>query len=219
VILVRWFNSLLRQTVTALLVLVTLTVVTGVVYPLAVYGVGHLPGLAGKAEGSVVRVNGQPVGSQHIGVDLTPANPNQDPYFHGRPSYSALDSSNPTDPKNALAPGNPDSSGGTNFAESNDNEVKLVQERQAAIAQRESVPASMVPPDAVTASASGVDPDISPAYAYLQVPRVARVNHLPDQVVRQAVDRLVQGRSLGFVGEPTVNVLDLDLAVHNLTQH
>jgi K+-transporting ATPase ATPase C chain len=215
----RWFNSLLRQTVTGLWVLLALTLATGVVYPLAVYGIGHLPGLADKAEGSVVRVNGQPVGSQQIGVDLAPANPDQDPYFHGRPSYSALDSNNPTDPKNALAPGNPDTSGGTNYAENNPNEITLVQQRQAAIAKREGVPGSMVPPDAVTASASGVDPDISPAYAYLQVPRVARVNHLSDQAVRQVLDRLVHGRSLGFVGEPTVNVLDLNLAVHNLTQH
>jgi potassium-transporting ATPase KdpC subunit len=216
---VRWFNSLLRQTVTGLWMLLALTVVTGVVYPLAVYGVGHLPGLAGKAEGSVVTVDGRAVGSQHIGVDLTAANPDQDPWFHTRPSYSAIDSSNPTDPKNALAPGNPDTSGGTNYAEGNDNESALVQERQAAIAAREGVPEDMVPPDAVTASASGVDPDISPAYAYLQVARVARVNHLPEQAVHQIVDRLLQGRSLGFVGEPTVNVLDLNLAVHNLTQH
>lgn len=215
----RWLNSLLRQTVTGLWLLLALTVVTGVAYPLAVYGVGHLPGLAGKAEGSIVRVNGQPVGSQRIGVDLTPPNPNQDPWFHGRPSYSALDSGNPTDPRNALAPGNPDTSGGTNYAENNDTEVKLVQERQAAIAQRENVPVSLIPPDAVTASGSGLDPDISPAYADLQVARVARANHLPEQAVRQAVDHLVQGRSLGFVGEPTVNVLDLNLAVHRLTQH
>lgn len=213
----RWFTSLLRQTLTGLWVLVALTVVTGVVYPLAVYGIGHLPGLAGKAEGSIVRVNGQAVGSQEIGVDLTAANPNQDPWFHGRPSYSAIDSNNPTDPKNALAPGNPDTSGGTNYAEDNDNEIKLVQERQTAIAKRENVPVGMIPADAVTASGSGVDPDISPAYAYLQVARVARVNHLPDQAVRQVVDQLVHGRSLGFVGEPTVNVLDLNLAVHNLT--
>jgi potassium-transporting ATPase KdpC subunit len=201
---VRWFSSLLRQAGAGLRLLLVLTVVTGVLYPLAVWGVSRAPGLRDKAEGSVVQAQGRPVGSEQIGVDLTAADPKNDPWFHTRPSASASD---------PLGPGDPSTSGGSNLAADNPKLVDLVQKREAAIADREGVPENQVPADAVTASGSGVDPDISPAYAYLQVARVARVNGLPERVVRQIVDAHVQGRALGVLGEPAVNVLDINLAV------
>jgi K+-transporting ATPase ATPase C chain len=219
VISVRWFSALVRQTLTGLWMILAFTVLCGVAYPLAVYAVGHVPGLAYRAEGSIVRIDGKAVGSQEIGVDLKAANPRHDPWFHTRPSASALDSGNPTEPANALAPANPDTSGGTNYAEDNPNQIKLVQERKTMIANRENVPESAVPVDAVTASGSGLDPDISPAYAYLQAARVARVNGLPEREVRQLVTARIQGRGLGFVGEPVVNVLDLNMAVQRLVRH
>ncbi|WP_137815580.1 K(+)-transporting ATPase subunit C [Gandjariella thermophila] len=206
----RWFSSLVRQTGAGLRLLLVLTVVTGVLYPLAVWGVSRAPGLVGKAEGSVVRAGGRPVGSALIGVDLTAADPAHDPWFHTRPSASAND---------PLGPGDPSTSGGSNLAADNAKLVDLVRKRRAAIADREGVPEAAVPVDAVTASASGVDPDISPAYADLQVARVARVNGLPEQVVRQIVDGHVRGRVLGVLGEPAVNVLDLNLAVRQAVQH
>lgn len=217
-ILVRWFSSLMRQTWAGLRVLVLFTLITGVLYPLAVWGVSRAPELRDKAEGSIVRVNDQPTGSQLIGVDLAAKDGNHDPWFHTRPSNSAINSQNPTDPNNALAAGDPSTSGGSNYAQSSDTQVKLVQERKTAIARREGVRESQVPPDAVAASASGVDPAISPAYAYLQVRRVARENGLSEQQVRQLVDQHTQGRGLGFLGEPTVNVLDLNLAVQQLAK-
>lgn len=203
----RWLSNLLRQTGAGLRLLLVLTVLTGVLYPFAVWAVSRVPGLESNAEGSIVSVNGQPVGSQRIGVDLSPADPNHDPWFHTRPSATASD---------PLGPGDPSTSGASNLAADNPKLVQLVQERKAAIAQREGVSPDQVPPDAVTASGSGLDPDISPAYAYLQVPRVARENGLPEQQVRQIVDHHIQGRALGVLGEPTVNVLDLNLAVRAL---
>lgn len=203
----RMFTTLLRQSGAALRLMLVMTVLLGVLYPLAVWGVSRVPGLQAKAEGSVVRVDGRPVGSQLIGVDLRAADPNRDPWFHTRPSAGS---------DGPLGPGDPSTSGASNLAADNPKLVGLVQQRKEIIAGREGVLVSQVPPDAVTASASGLDPAISPAYAYLQAARVARVNGLAPQVVRHLVDQHVQGRALGVLGEPTVNVLDLNLAVQNL---
>ncbi|WP_027941862.1 K(+)-transporting ATPase subunit C [Amycolatopsis taiwanensis] len=200
-------SNMVRQAGAGLRLMLVLTVLAGVLYPLAVWSVSRLPGLENKAEGSIVYVNGQPVGSAEIGVDLTPADPRHDPWFHTRPSGTAGE---------PLGPGDPSTSGASNLAADNPKLVQLVQERRDAIAQREGVPADQVPPDAVTASASGLDPAISPAYAYLQISRVARENGLSEQQVRQLVDGQVQGRALGVLGEPTVNVLALNVAVQQL---
>ncbi|MGH3764208.1 MAG: K(+)-transporting ATPase subunit C [Pseudonocardiaceae bacterium] len=197
-------SALLRQAGAGLRVLLVLTVLTGVVYPLAVWGTAHLPGLASRAEGSQLELDGQPVGSALIGVDLVAADPNTDPWFHTRPSASASD---------ALGPGDPSTSGGSNKATSNPELTKLIEQRRTLIATRETVAPSAVPPDAVTASASGVDPHISPAYAALQVPRVARVNGLSEQRVRDLVDAHTDRPFLSFLGEAGVNVLRLNIAV------
>jgi K+-transporting ATPase ATPase C chain len=199
------FTLLWRQTGAALRMLLVATVLLGLAYPLAVWGVSRLPGLNGPAEGSVlVGPDGTPAGSSLIGIDPVPADPAADPWFHTRPSASAED---------VLGPGDPSTSGGSNQGGFSDKLLDQVQQRRAAIAAREGVAPDRVPPDAVTASASGVDPDISPAYATLQVARVARVTGLPEATVQQLVADATTPRPLGFLGAPTVNVPQLNLAL------
>jgi potassium-transporting ATPase KdpC subunit len=196
---------LLRQGGAALRMLLAATVVLGLVYPLAVWGVSRLPGLNGPAEGSVVTASGgTAAGSSLIGIDPVPADPGADPFFHTRPSASAED---------VLGPGDPSTSGGSNQGGFSDKLLGQVEQRRAAIAAREGVAPGAVPADAVTASGSGVDPHISPAYADLQAARVARVTGLPELQVRQLVADATGGRVLGFLGEPTVNVTRLNLAI------
>jgi potassium-transporting ATPase KdpC subunit len=196
---------LLRQFGTALRVLLVATAVLGLAYPLAVWGVSRLPGLNGPAEGSIVTApDGTPAGSSLIGVDPVPADSAADPYFHTRPSSSAED---------VLGPGDPSTSGGSNQGGFSDTLLGEVEQRRTAIAARENVAPEAVPADAVTASGSGVDPHISPAYADLQVARVARVTGLPPEQVRRHVAAATDGRALGFLGEPAVNVTRLNLAI------
>jgi potassium-transporting ATPase KdpC subunit len=198
-------TMLWRQTAAGLRVLLLMTVLCGIVYPLAVYGVAHLPGLAGNAEGSQLTApDGTPAGSSLIGVDPVASDPAADPYFHTRPSASAED---------VLGPGDPSTSGGSNDSGFNEDLLAAVEQRRATIAQREGVDPALVPPDAVTASASGVDPDISPEYAQLQVARVARVTGLSEAEVQRLVAEYTDGRSLGFLGSPGVNVTELNFAV------
>ncbi len=200
-----------RQTATALRLLLVFTVICGILYPLAVWGVSRIPGLSDRAEGSVLTAaDGTPVGSSLIGIDPVASDPAADPYFHTRPSASA---------DGVLGPADTSTSGGSNLGGFNSNPVKgglleTVIERRTLIAAREGVEAAIVPPDAVTASGSGLDPHISPQYAALQVARVARVTGLSAQQVAALVAGATDGRILGFLGEPTVNVTELNLAVH-----
>lgn len=187
-------NTLVKQTWAGLRVLVVMTVLLGILYPLAVWAIARIPGLEGNAEGSVVTQNGQAVGSSLIGVDPVPADPAHDPWFHTRPS--------------AVTPEMP--SGASNKGPYNEDLVKAIQERRAAIAEREGVSPGQVPPDAVTASGSGLDPAISVAYADLQIARVARVTGLPVDRVKQLVEANTSGAGIGV---PGVNVLQLNLAV------
>ena len=203
-------NSLARQTLAGLRILVVLTVLLGIVYPLGVWAISRLPGLAANAEGSVVTVDGQAVGSDLIGIDPVAKDPAHDPWFHTRPSAVARDLDGSTD---VLGPADPSISGGSNKGAFDDDLVAAVGERREIIAAREGVRPDQVPADAVTASASGLDPDISPAYAELQIRRVARVNGLSEDQVRQLVDDNTDGRGAGVLGEPGVNVLKLNLAV------
>jgi potassium-transporting ATPase KdpC subunit len=191
-------TTLWRQAVTGLRVLVVFTVLVGIAYPLLTWSVTRLPALSGPAEGSVVYAkDGTPAGSSLIGIDPVATGP--DPYFHTRPSASVTD-------RTAV-------SGGSNKGTFNQDLLDTINQRRQQIAAREAVPEAAVPPDAVTASGSGLDPDISPAYAALQVPRVARVTGLPVDRVRELVAQATDGRVLGFLGEPTVNVTELNLAV------
>jgi K+-transporting ATPase ATPase C chain len=197
-------STLRRQTGTGLRLLILFTVLCGIVYPLVVWGVSRLPGLSGHAEGSLVTQYGTVAGSTLVGVDPVPTDPAADPYFHTRPAASAED---------VLGPADTTTSGGSNKAADSTDLLDAVSRRRALIAQREGVAPEAVPADAVTASASGLDPDISPAYAQLQVARVARVSGLPQAEVEGLVAQATDGRILGFLGEPTVNVTELNLAV------
>jgi K+-transporting ATPase ATPase C chain len=198
---VNLVNTLVKQTWAGLRVLVVLTVLLGILYPLAVWAIARIPGLEGNAEGSVVTQNGQAVGSSLIGVDPVPADPAHDPWFHNRPSALS---------KDALGPGDPSTSGASNKGPYNEDLVKTIQERRDAIAKREGVSPDQVPPDAVTASGSGLDPSVSVAYADLQIARVARNTGLPVDRVRQLVEQNTTGAGIGV---PGVNVLQLNLAV------
>jgi potassium-transporting ATPase KdpC subunit len=199
------FSTLRRQTLTGLRLLLVLTVACGLVYPLLVWGVARIPGLSGNAEGSLLRdADGTVVGSSLVGVDPVPADPGADPWFHTRPSASSED---------VLGPADTSTSGGSNLAGDSADLRAAVDQRRAQIAAREGVDPAAVPADAVSASASGLDPDISPEYAALQVPRVARVTGLPQERVAELVADATDGRVLGFLGAPTVNVTELNLAV------
>jgi K+-transporting ATPase ATPase C chain len=197
-------TNFVKQAFAGLRLLLVLTVITGILYPLAVWGVSRIPGLQGNAEGSVISVNGAAVGSGLIGVDLVAADPNNDPWFHTRPSALSADPLGPADPSSSLA---------SNKSALNPDYTAVVQERRNAIAAREGVSPDQVPQDAVTASASGLDPQISVAYADLQAARVAKVTGVPVDRVLQLISANTDGRGLGFLGEPGVNVLMLNLAV------
>ncbi|MGH3787737.1 MAG: K(+)-transporting ATPase subunit C [Pseudonocardiaceae bacterium] len=198
-------TTLLRQAAAGLRLLLVMTVLCGLAFPFLVYGVSRLPGLQAKAEGSLVEVDGRVVGSELIGIDPVAAGA-RDPYFHTRPSASS---------EEVLGPGDPSVSGGSNLAGDSLDLLDSVTERRRLIATREGVRPADVPPDAVTASASGVDPHISPAYAQLQVARVARVAGLSVDEVRALVAEHTTGRALGLLGDPAVNVLALNLAVQD----
>lgn len=192
-----------RQTWTALRVLLVLTVLLGVVYPLAILGVGQAVFPAG-ANGQLVRVDGEIVGSALIGQSF--ADENGDPlpeWFQSRPSAAG-------DGYDGAA------SSGSNYGPENETLIEAIGDRQQAIAARDGVTIADIPADAVTASASGLDPHISPEYALLQVDRVAEARGLPAADVRALVERFVQNRDLGYLGEPTVNVLLLNLALAEL---
>ena len=181
--------SNVRQLVASLRMLLVLTVLLGVAYPAAVWGIGRLA-FSDQANGSLVRRDGVVVGSSLLGQDFSDAR-----FFQGRPSASEY------------AGG---VSGGSNLAAGDPSQVKAVAERSAAYGTTDSAP---VPADALTASGSGLDPHISPANARAQAGRVAASNGLDTSEVLQLVAANTQGRSLGFLGEPRVNVLELNLAV------
>ncbi len=190
-------SSTLRQAWVALRFLVVMTVLLGIVYPVALWGIGRA--VPGTADGSFVTgPSGTVVGSSLIGQSF-----DGDTWFHPRPSAAG-------DGYDAL------SSSGSNLAMDNPDQIDAVTQRKAAIAAEDRTDPSAIPPDAVTASGSGLDPDISPEYAYLQVARVAEARELDPTAVRQLVDQHVTGRTLGFMGEPRVNVLELNLALERM---
>jgi potassium-transporting ATPase KdpC subunit len=193
----------LRQHWAGLRVLLVLTVLLGIVYPLAVVGVGQLL-LRGHSNGSLVSSAGHVVGSRLIGQSFTDGKGKPLPqWFQSRPS-AAGDGYDPT------------ASSASNLGPNNVDLVKSIKARRAAAAKLDGVTPHSVPPDAITASGSGLDPQISPAYAYEQVARVATVRGLDPSKVKVLVASQVQGRGLGFLGEPTVNVLELNLALAGL---
>jgi potassium-transporting ATPase KdpC subunit len=199
-----------RRHLAALRALLVLTVITGILYPLVVLGIGQLV-FPAQAGGSLVRADGHVVGSSLLGQAFTDAQGNPLPqWFQPRPSAAV-------NPDNKHDPGyNPLFSGPSNLGPSNPVLIKSIDARRAAVAAFNGVPPASVPPDALTASASGLDPDISPAYAYLQVNRVAKARGLNPAVVRALVRAHLQGRTAGILGEPRVNVLELNTALARL---
>ncbi|QHC58632.1 potassium-transporting ATPase subunit KdpC [Rathayibacter sp. VKM Ac-2760] len=190
----------LRQYAVALRAMLVLTVALGILYPLAITAVGQVA-FAGQANGSTLSVNGETVGSSLIGQSFTDADGNPLPeWFQSRPSAAG-------DGYDASA------SSGSNLGPENEDLVASIEERRAAIAEFNGVDPTEVPADALTASASGLDPHISPAYAELQVARVAEARGLSEESVRSLVAEHTQGRDLGFLGEETVNVLELNIAL------
>lgn len=184
----------------ALRAMLVFTAVLGLAYPLVVTVIGQLA-LPAHANGSLVTVGGKTVGSTLIGQSFADAKGNPLPeWFQPRPSAAG-------DGYDAGA------SGGSNWGPENADLTKAITERKKAIEQSDGATAEQIPADALTASASGLDPQISPAYALLQVSRIAQERGLSEGAVRTLVATSIQERDLGYLGDPTVNVLELNIAL------
>jgi potassium-transporting ATPase KdpC subunit len=198
---------MLREIRPAIVVLVALTLITGLVYPLAMTGIAQVI-FPYQANGSMIEQNGKVIGSELIGQNFT-----SDKYFHGRPS--ATTAPDPKDPTKTIpAPYNATNSGGSNLGPSNKALVDRVKGDVAKL-QKEN-PGTPVPIDLVTTSASGLDPNISPEAALFQVPRIAKGRNLPEDRLRELVEDNTDDRLFGLLGEPSVNVLKLNLALDRL---
>jgi K+-transporting ATPase ATPase C chain len=204
----RTSRALLRQLRPAIVLTLVLTVLLGIGYPLLTTGVAQAV-FPSQANGSIIYVNGKPIGSKLIGQYWT-----QPQYFHGRPSATINLQGTP-------APYQANNSGGSNLGPTNSTLIQTVQQRIADLkAENPDVaPGTPIPADLVTASASGLDPDISVAAAYYQIPRVAKARGLSQDAVRRIVDTHITGRFLGIFGEPRINVLELNLALDGITAH
>jgi K+-transporting ATPase ATPase C chain len=195
---------MLKEIRPAIVLVVALTLITGLFYPLVMTGIAGVI-FPDQARGSLVERDGQVIGSALIGQAFA-----GDGYFHGRPS--ATTAPDPADStKTVPAPYNAASSGGSNLGPTS----KALSERLAAdVAKlKQENPGAAVPVDLVTTSGSGLDPHISPAAALFQVPRVAKARNMPEDRLRQIVNEHVESRLLGLLGEPRVNVLALNLAL------
>ena len=198
---------MLREIRPAIVVLIALTVITGLLYPLAMTGIAQVL-FPRQAEGSLIERNGHVIGSALIGQNFA-----GEKYFHGRPSATTAPDPNDAS-KTVSAPYNAANSGGSNLGPSNKTLIDRVKaDMEQLKADNPSMP---VPADLVTTSASGLDPDISPEAALFQVPRVAKARNLTENRVRQLVVDHTEDRFLGVLGEPRVNVLKLNLALDDL---
>ena len=184
-----------KHLITAFLMTIATTILLGMIYPLVVYGLAQLF-FRDKANGQIITRNGQAIGSRIIAQPFTSAK-----YFHPRPSGagSGYDAAN---------------SGGTNYAPTNHQLIDRVQADAKTL--HEENPNQPIPVDLITTSASGLDPEISPAAAEFQIPRVARERGMAESAVRELVQKYTYQRDLGLLGEPRVNVLELNLALDDL---
>jgi len=191
----------------AIVMIVAMTVITGIVYPLLMTGIAQAV-FPYQANGSLIEKDGKVIGSALIGQNFT-----SDKYFHGRPS--ATTEPDPKDPtKTVPVPYAADNSGGSNLGPTSKALVDRVKDDAAKLAAEN--PNTPIPSDLVTTSASGLDPDITPAGALFQVPRVAKARGLAEEKVRQLVEDHIAGRLFGIIGEPHVNVLKLNLALDDM---
>jgi K+-transporting ATPase ATPase C chain len=214
--------SVLRQHLAGLRLLLIFTVITGIIYPVVMWGLalGLFPR---QANGSLVSYHGRTVGSSLLCQEFVGAKGNPLPqYFQPRPSYAIVGSSvsqlkNGTYVIKGIGPNNygcnPLYSSASNLGNNNPAQVQFVKQRQAQIAKFDRVAISKIPSDAVTGSGSGLDPDITPANAAIQVDRVAAARHISPEQVQALVAKYTTGRTLGILGAPVVNVLLLNLAL------
>jgi K+-transporting ATPase ATPase C chain len=190
-------ESVIQHTRTAVLMVVVLTVILGIVYPLIMTGLSQVL-FNHQANGSLIRDRSGNI----VGSALLAQNFSKPEYFHPRPSAAGNDGYDAT------------SSGGSNLGPTNQKLIDAVKDRSAVYRQENGLAAdALVPVDAVTTSASGLDPDISPANALIQVSRVAKARNMPEDQVRGMVNQYTEGRTFGILGEPRVNVLRLNLAL------
>ncbi|MCK1388000.1 K(+)-transporting ATPase subunit C [Bradyrhizobium sp. 21] len=195
---------MLREIRPAIVLLLVLTAVTGLAYPLAMTGIAGAI-FPAKAQGSLIEKDGKVVGSALIGQEFK-----DDKYFHGRPSATSAPDPNDST-KTVSAPYNAANSGGSNLGPTSKALADRLKEDVDKLKAEN--PNAAVPVDLVTTSASGLDPDISPEAAQFQVPRVAKARNMPEDTLKQLVVSATQGRLLGLLGEPRVNVLALNLAL------
>ena len=195
---------MLREIRPAIVLVIALTLITGVAYPFAITGIAQVI-FPDKAQGSLVERDGKVVGSALIGQEFT-----SEGYFHGRPSATTAPDPNDST-KTVPAPYNAANSGGSNLGPTNKSLIERVQGDIEKLKLEN--PSAQVPADLVTTSGSGLDPHISPEAALFQVPRVAKARNLPENRVRQLVAENTSDRLVGLLGEPRVNVLELNLAL------
>ena len=213
--------SIIRQHLAGLRLLLVFTVITGIIYPVVVWGVAQAA-FNHQANGSLVSYHGRTVGSSLLCQEFTNAKGNPLPqYFQPRPSFAIVGWGLTTVKGKYVVEGtgpdnygcNPLYSSASNLGDNNPAQIQFVKQRQQQIAAFDHVPVSKIPPDAVTASASGLDPEISVANAGIQLDRVAAARHISPARVEALVKEYTSGRSLGFLGEPGVNVLLLNRAL------
>ena len=198
---------MLRQIRPAILMIVVMTIITGLVYPLGMTGLAQLF-FPHQANGSLTEQDGKIIGSSLIGQNFT-----SDKYFHGRPS--ATTEPDPKDPAKTIpVPYAADNSSGSNLGPTNQALIDRVKADAAKLAKEN--PGAPIPIDLVTTSASGLDPDITPAAALFQVPRVAKARHIDPAKLQALVAEQTHDRTLGVFGEKRVNVLELNLALDRL---
>jgi len=202
---------IVRQHIAGFRILLVFTVICGFIYPLVMLGISQAA-FHRQANGSLVSYNGRVVGSGLLCQEFVDAKGNPLPkYFQPRPSFAIVSGA-----KNDYGC-DPLYSSASNYGPTNPTQIQLIQQRARQISAFDHVPISQIPSDALTASGSGLDPDISPANAYMQVARVAAARHLPVAEVRNLVAANITGRTLGFLGEPTVNVLTLNILLDELS--
>jgi K+-transporting ATPase ATPase C chain len=201
------FPGFVRQHIAALRLLLVFTVVTGIIYPVVMVAISQVA-FHNQANGSLASYHGRVVGSSLLCQEFVTAKGNPLPqYFQPRASFAILSGAKNDygcDPRNSAA---------SNYGPNNSTLISLIKQRQKQIAAFDHVKISQIPPDAVTASASGLDPDISPANAAIQVNRIAAERNVSPSAITALVNKYTQGRTLGFLGEPAVNVLDLNIAL------